>query len=745
MTEQSNRRLAAVMFTDILGYTGMVQEDEQLALRTMATHERLIKEYVQAYHGRVIKFYGDGSLSMYESAVDAVRSAIEIQKRLRQAKVPVRIGIHLGDVVLRGQDIFGNGVNIASRIEQQGIAGSILISDRVQQQLTNQKDLRTKYLGWFKLKNVKIRVPIYAVDATGILLPPKPNLFKRWQQTQKWPYYAGLLILGLSAVALVQQGKLKSLLHGDLDDVFRERKEVIAVPVFENFTGIDSLDFIAKMASHWITKGLSDIGELPVVSYESVEDERPVNMASLSSLQNFGRSTGAVNLVMGSFSRRGRDSLEFSTFVKKASTGEVVSLDVPNIYVSMNNPLPGIHAILNHLRGYWASRNLHLSSVPSYGAYRSFIAAKAAWNKDRDRAEEYLLLSIQQDSSFFDSYDLLATHYTNEGRYVEAKEALETLKRSINGLSDRQKLKVQLREARIFGDNVDAFRYSLEEYAENPQDLFANTAAMVFALESVNEPEQCLEIFDRISLDSLDFGSCSYCNERVHLGLLAHLRLDDVEEAKEIATYFPARLPSRKYFVGLIRLAARESDTLLVNQIIQRAKIQLEDKTSHRYLYYLAAECFQLLNNEEFVHVYAQKTIDAYEHRPDRTVARAYYLLGKYERSIQFFDVLIAQNPEHIANIGQRAIIQARLGNLKDAERAILTMEGLRAEFQFGDVPYQQARVYLSMGKTDQALLKLEQAIQEGCRFYYWLFENDPDLMTLFRNPRFQEIVHPSR
>ena len=733
------------MFTDILGYTGMVQDDEQLALRTMATHERLIKKYVEAYQGRVIKFYGDGSLSMYESAVDAVRSAIEIQQRLRQSKVPVRIGIHLGDVVIRDQDIFGDGVNIASRIEQQGIAGSILMSDRVQQELTNQNDLRTKYLGWFKLKNIKIRVPIYAVDAPGILLPPKPNLLKRWQQTQKWPYYAGLLILCLIAITLVQQGKLQSILDGDADGVFRERKEVIAVPVFENFTGIDSLDFIAKMASHWITKGLSDIGGLPVVSFESVEDERPVNMASLSSLQNFGRSTGAVNLVMGSFSRRGRDSLEFSTYLKKARTGEVVSMEVPNIYVSMSNPLPGIHAILNHLRGYWASRNLHLSSVPNYDAYRSFITAKGYWNKDRDQAEEHLLLSIQQDSSFFDSYDLLATHYTNEGRYVEAKEVLQKLKKGISELSERQKLKVQLREARIFGNNVEAFKYSLEEYAENPQDLFANTAAMVFALESVNEPEKCLEIFDQISLDSLDFGSCSYCNERVHLGLLAHLSLDRVDEAKAVATYFPAHLQSRKYFVGLIRLAARESDTTLINQIIQRAKIQLEDKTSHRYLYYLAAEYFQLMNKDKFVEVYAQKTIDAYQSKPDRTVARAYYLLGNYQKSIRLFDVLIAQNSKHIANIGQRAIIQSKLGKLKEAEQAISTMENLRSEFQFGEVPYQQARVYLSMGKTDHALLKLEQAIREGARFYYWLFENDPDLMALFENPRFQEIVHPSR
>ena len=155
MAEKEVRKLAAVMFTDIEGYTAFVQKDEAAALKKVAIHRQFLEKYTAEYNGRVIAFYGDGSLSIYESALDAVHCGIAMQKAYQtEHPIPVRIGIHVGDIVFKDETVFGDGVNIASRIQASGIPGSIYVSGRVQSELTNHPEIRTRSLGRKKLKNV---------------------------------------------------------------------------------------------------------------------------------------------------------------------------------------------------------------------------------------------------------------------------------------------------------------------------------------------------------------------------------------------------------------------------------------------------------------------------------------------------------------------------------------------------------------------------------------------------------------
>ena len=100
MAEKEIRKLAAVMFTDIEGYTAMVQKNEDHALQMVSIHRRFLEQFTTESNGKVIHFYGDGSLSVYESAIDAVRCAIKMQQAYqKEGQVPVRIGLHLGDIV----------------------------------------------------------------------------------------------------------------------------------------------------------------------------------------------------------------------------------------------------------------------------------------------------------------------------------------------------------------------------------------------------------------------------------------------------------------------------------------------------------------------------------------------------------------------------------------------------------------------------------------------------------------------
>ncbi len=186
----SDRRLAAIMFTDIVGYTSLMQKDESLALNTIERHRYVLEKYTRKYQGKILHYYGDGSLSTFPSAFEAVECALMIQKELTQdPKVPLRIGIHLGDVIIKGESVFGDGVNMASRIESMGIAGSILITDTIYHLVSNQSEIKSILLGNFRLKNVNHPVQVYALSNDFLSIPKSeelPGRIKTYSKRSKW-------------------------------------------------------------------------------------------------------------------------------------------------------------------------------------------------------------------------------------------------------------------------------------------------------------------------------------------------------------------------------------------------------------------------------------------------------------------------------------------------------------------------------------------------------------------------------
>ncbi len=177
MKPQKNRRLAAIMFTDIVGYTTLMQKDEHAAAELRAHHRQVFEEYHTSYGGEILQYFGDGTLSVFKSGVNAVECAIAIQKALKKGEpVPLRIGLHLGDIVFDGTDIYGDGVNLASRIESMGVAGAILLSGRLNDELQNQQQISTKSLGYFELKNIKDPVEVCAVTNEKIIVPRRSEL-----------------------------------------------------------------------------------------------------------------------------------------------------------------------------------------------------------------------------------------------------------------------------------------------------------------------------------------------------------------------------------------------------------------------------------------------------------------------------------------------------------------------------------------------------------------------------------------
>ena len=174
------RQLTAIMFTDIVGFTVLMQQDEHQARRSRDRQRLVLEREIAAHGGSLLQLYGDGSLSVFRSAIDAVLCAVSIQEALRGSPpVPLRIGIHSGDIVHDEDGVFGDGVNVAARVQALSIPGGVLISGKVYDEVKNHPEIQTRSLGAFNLKHVKHPMKVFAVTNTGLSVPREADMEAR--------------------------------------------------------------------------------------------------------------------------------------------------------------------------------------------------------------------------------------------------------------------------------------------------------------------------------------------------------------------------------------------------------------------------------------------------------------------------------------------------------------------------------------------------------------------------------------
>ena len=155
----------------MVGYTTLIQADERQAVDRRDRYWRAVDRHHQAFGGTIVQRLGDGSMSMFPSALAAVQAAVEIQRELAVDDVPVRIGIHVGEVTVERERLTGEAVNIASRIESFAVPGGVMLSDTAYDHLRNRRDVAVVSLGRFRLKNVGRPLELFAVSADGIVVP----------------------------------------------------------------------------------------------------------------------------------------------------------------------------------------------------------------------------------------------------------------------------------------------------------------------------------------------------------------------------------------------------------------------------------------------------------------------------------------------------------------------------------------------------------------------------------------------
>ena len=202
------RQLAAIMFTDIVGYTALMGNDEKKAFELLTKNREIQKPIIEQYNGRWIKELGDGVMASFNTASDAVNAAIKIQEACNATKdFQLKIGIHMGEVVFENDDVFGDGVNIASRIETLGVGSSVLMSKIIRDQVKNNAEFRITSLGSFEFKNVDEPLEVFALSNPGFVVPRREAIKGKLKNSKdnnvKRLLIPAILIIGLTATVFL--------------------------------------------------------------------------------------------------------------------------------------------------------------------------------------------------------------------------------------------------------------------------------------------------------------------------------------------------------------------------------------------------------------------------------------------------------------------------------------------------------------------------------------------------------------
>jgi adenylate cyclase len=442
--ERIRRRLAAIMVADVVGYARLMEADEAGTLAELKDRRKTILEpVVRSHGGRIVKLMGDGVLVEFGSAVDAVRSALELQVRMADAngevaderQITLRIGINLGDVIGDGADVYGEGVNIAARLESLAQPGSVCVSQNVYEQVARKVDGAFEPLGERQLKNIETPVRAYLVRPT--LVPP---------------------------------GKLAT----------RSEKPSIAVLPFDNMSGDPAQDYFSDGITEDIITELSRFRELMVIARNSSFAFRGKALDA----KDVGHRLGADFIVEGSV-RRAANRVRVAQLVETSSGkhrwAERYDRNIEDIFAVQDDV---VSTIIGTLVGRVASSSAeHSGRKPTqlWAAHDYFLQGRERSIRfDSQGAAQFLRRAIELDPAHTQAHAWLAgaayVRHSDHGRREDLEEGLRAAQTAVrldpldsSGHRNLGLIYSKLRQYELGGIHLD------RAVALNPNDVYAST------------------------------------------------------------------------------------------------------------------------------------------------------------------------------------------------------------------------------------------------------------------------------
>ena len=413
MSLEKKRQLSAILFADIQDYSALMQANESKTMNILDRYQSVLQELVSKYKGQVIKNYGDGSLCLFSSSLSAVMCAKDIQLQLQKEPiVPLRIGIHEGDILFAGNDVYGDALNIASRIESMGVPGSVLLSGSMYHKVKNQSQFNMQALGEFEFKNIEQSIEVYALSNEGLVVPEKNKLSGKFKEKKKSGFATRLFTWFLIPLLILSvfwywQSNQK-LSSSDSDATSKADENSIAVLAFSDMSPEQDQKYFSEGISEEILNLLTRIPDLKVISRSSSFTFKDKDVTSAE----IGKALNVNHLLDGSIRKSG-NTLRIAAQLIAAKSGEQIwsesydrSLDdIFKIQDEIANK------ILKELEINLMDRTI--SSKPiNVDAYNLYLEGKqllSERNATSDSlAEQVIKASIELDSTYAPSWAILS-------------------------------------------------------------------------------------------------------------------------------------------------------------------------------------------------------------------------------------------------------------------------------------------------------------------------------------------------
>ena len=413
---KSNRRLAAIMFTDIVGYTLLMGTDEEAALRLLGWNRAIHKSLIKTWNGEWLKEMGDGTLACFNSSSEAVRCAGALQQKAISNGISLRIGIHMGEVVFNEKDVFGDGVNIASRIEALAPTDGIWISESVHENVLNKRGIESTFVREVHLKNVMAPVRIYNVKVESVSIPDSVILAKKNHLKVLFTMIGVLTIFAL--IYLVNRYFLRA---PEVDGQIT--KNSIAVLPFDDTSPDSDQEYFCIGMMDEILNHLYKIGDLRIPSRtSSMQYKRKKDQT----IEGIGAELGVAYVLDGSI-RKHEQHIRMNVQLTDVATDNIIWTDAYDGEYDENLLLfqsETAKQVARELRLELSPQlRQQMTSFPTQNleAYDAFLRAKfllGTWAGHGRQVRDILQNVVALDPQFASAYGLLGFSWMNEGGFA---------------------------------------------------------------------------------------------------------------------------------------------------------------------------------------------------------------------------------------------------------------------------------------------------------------------------------------
>ncbi len=681
------RKLAAILFADIVGFTAMMQADEKLGMSRLRHYQAVLKDEVARYNGEIIKNYGDGSICLFSSVLGAVQCANVLQEIFRsEPVVPLRIGLHLGDVMYEENDIYSNDLNIASRIESIGVPGAILMSKNVYQKIKNQSEFEFQSLGPYHFKNVTEPIEVFALANDDLAIPPMIPAEEKPKKSLLSPtaknLLIGVLILFLGIFATIkltsnENGKNQSLLNS------KDNFHSIAVLPLANLNSIDeNNEYFSIGVTQEIIDELATIKSIKVsafteTAYYSKQDLSPEEIATelgatylISGSSRLMDNAKRVKLSIELFNPRTKERLWYNTFDEKMDDAiSIQSSIAKNVAEKLNIKLSPEE-----------ESSIEKPNTTDGQAFHLFLQAKAENFKLNPAGFQKCQILLEQalkiDPNYAQAHTLKAwNHQLSGSSWFEAYNA---------DYAELNRLTTQHVEAAIKLNPTSSDAYLVRGSLHN------------FWHGKLRDAKKDIDF--AIALNSWPKVPTNYCTCTMVSTYVALGKLDRAREIVDIARKADPENVMLFWDLANIHMARRE---------FKKAQALLQ----------VAEEIAPI----PFFHFF---------------LGWSYYHDSQYDEAIKHFTKSSEPIPLSLAYLSNAHM---KLGNIKQSEGYFnqLTDRIERGESQLN---LMMAIIYAAKGNIDESLSWLEKAQRENDLGLAYMANVDPIFEILYDHPRFIEL-----